>query len=168
MCFSSDLAQETLKVAGLPHSLRRIGLIILVRPLAAAITTLVLTAQPCSRNLRIYSCICSSRFLPRSKGQPLFFNGSSPTVKSSSSLNLFACLSFKYSCLNLRAVLSLTGYFNFLENRLAAAEVLPVYPIRLVPTANKLVASFLFESWYFLTIPYLMLHVLHDWQTQLQ
>ena len=28
----------------------------------------------------------------------------------------------KYSCLNLQAVLSLTEYFNFLENRLAAAK----------------------------------------------
>ena len=120
MRFSSDLAQ--LRLAGPPHSLRRVRSIILPRPLAAAITTVVLTAQPCSRNFRIYSCTCLSRFLPRSKGQPLFFNGRSLTVKFSSSLNLFARLSSKYSCLNLRAVLSLTGYFNFFENRLAAAE----------------------------------------------
>ena len=49
--FSSDLAQETLMVAGPPHSLRHVRSIILPKPLAAAVTTVVLTAQPYSRNL---------------------------------------------------------------------------------------------------------------------
>ena len=117
------------------------------------INIVVLTAQPCSCSLRLYSCTYSSRFLPRSKIRPLFFNGKSLTVKSPSSLNLFVRPSSKYSSLNLHAILLLTAYLNFYENRLAAVEApisTAVYAIQLATLANKLIASFLFKSWHFL------------------
>ena len=107
--------------------------------------------------IQLYSCTCLSRFLP--------------TAKFSSCLDLFACLSSKYSCLKLRPVHSLTGHFNFLENRLAVAEA----PISTAGLLNSAHSSgeytrdfFLFKSSHFLAVLYLTPHTPHDWLTQLQ
>ena len=72
---NSDLVHGTHKISGPPPSLRHIWSIILPRPLAARITTVVSTVQPYSHNFGIYSCTWSFNFFPRSNSQPFFFIG---------------------------------------------------------------------------------------------
>jgi len=121
MHFSNDLAYGKLSVAGTPLSLSHKGSVTIARSLAAATKIVVLTTHPYSRSFKIYSCTWSSSLLPSSRGCPLFFKGILMT-SSYSSISLFFCFSFPHRALNLRAVLSLSGWPNFLENLPAASE----------------------------------------------